>query len=128
MPGLMFPKARPKLLDQRDRKVVLAALDRVEIMKVKQRSGGRCEVLELLCGWTHQRRCPRRASQVHHLKAGIGRRNRGDSILSTHRLHTCDRCHLEITGRVLQPIGPGREDAATVVYERIRLISEKGKK
>jgi hypothetical protein len=65
-------------------------------------------------------RCRRRTSENHHLKGGIGRRNRGDSIKAEHRIEVCSICHHEITGHVLQPIGEGREDAATVRFERAR--------
>ena len=124
MSGLLFPKARPALLDKRDREAGKATTDRQERAKCRARSGGRCEMIEVLAyGPGHletQRRCTRRASENHHLKGGIGRRNRGDSLLAEHRIEVCSICHKDITGHVLQPAGEGREDAATVRYERVR--------
>jgi hypothetical protein len=116
-------KPRPKLLDKRKAKADLAKIDRDENAKVKARSGGRCEVLVVL---TDVRsgglgRCPLRASHVHHLISGIGRRNRGVSIEAAHKLHVCERCHAEIHGHVLKPVNDyEREAAATVKYERIK--------
>ena len=122
------PKPRPALLDKRDRASATAATDRAERVKCRVRSGGRCEVVTerirnldiAYAMYLEVRRCPRRASANHHLKGGIGRRNRGDSILAEHRIEVCSICHSEITGHVLQPVGPGREDAATVRFERVR--------
>ena len=116
-------KPRPKLLDKRDAKRLMNAIDRQQNDEVKQRSGGRCEVLVVL---TDVRsgglgRCPLRASHVHHLISGIGRRNRGVSIEARSKLHVCERCHAEIHGHVLKPVNATeREAAATVKYERIR--------
>ena len=101
-------------------------MDRDENAKVKQRSGGQCEVWELRWMRTGTKRddytrCPLRGSHVHHLISGIGRRNRGVSIEAAHKLHVCERCHEEIHGHVLKPINATeREAAATVKYERIR--------
>ena len=124
------PKPRPRLLDKREREKNTAIIDRVERAKCRARSGGRCEVREVVerkhltadgyfaPDWTI--RCLLRASENHHLKGGLGRRNRGASILAAHRLEVCSICHAEITGHVLQPVGEGREDAATVRFERVR--------
>jgi len=122
-------KPRPKLLEKRERKAETNAIDRAENAKVKQRSGGFCEVRGLdrgdprrgqmyaLMEW----KCRRRASHVHHLISGIGRRNVGKSIEAAHKLHVCDRCHEEIHGHVLTPVNATeREAAATVRYERQR--------
>lgn len=113
-----FQKPRPKLLDKRAAQAECAAQDRRERVKCKQRSEGRCEVRE---GWYMTfRRCPRRASQNHHLIGGSGKRNKGKSVLAEHRLDTCDRCHKEITHHVLVPVdGTLKDDAATVRYERV---------
>lgn len=122
-------KPRPKLLDKRDVKAEVGKQDRFERQKCKVRSGGRCEVLTHsfslsapgIAPEMHFRRCSRRSSQNHHLIGGIGRRNKGKSILAAHRLDTCDRCHEEITNHVLVPMdGTQREHAATVKYERVR--------
>lgn len=126
----MIAKPRPKLLEKRQQKADTARIDREENAKVKQRSGGRCEVITvfpaqpgrgpmyampLVCP------CRRRASHVHHLISGIGRRNVGKSIEAAHKLHACDRCHSEIHGHVLKPVNDYERDAAaTVRYERVR--------
>lgn len=118
----MIAKPRPKLLEQRETKAAISTQDRAENAKVKQRSGGQCEVqmLWISPSETFPKRCPLRASHVHHLISGIGRRNRGVSILAAHKLHVCERCHSEIHGHVLKPINATeREAAATVRYERV---------
>lgn len=112
------PKPRPALLDKRDSAKDQAALDRIERATCHARSGGRCEVIEACDRYVLA--CVRPARENHHLIAGIGRRNRGRSILAAHRIDVCAAHHQEITGHVLQPVGEGREDAARVRYERRR--------
>lgn len=124
MSGLMFPKPKPRLLEKRARQAALDAQDRAERKKCRLRSGGQCEVIEVRfrpeSSAVIGKRCPRRSSQNHHLKGGIGRRNRGASISHLHRIDVCDRCHSEITNHVLQPVNKTLgEDAATVRYERV---------
>ena len=127
MPAI--PKPRPRLLEKRDRASVTAAIDRAERAKCRQRSGGRCEVItvSLVPDWAGLapfrcvgRPCFRQASENHHLLGDIGRRNRGASILAAHRIDVCKECHAELHGHVLQPVGEGREDAATVCFERVK--------
>lgn len=124
--SLAFPKQRPRLLDKLERKADLDAKDRIERKKCRARSGGQCEVIAVMFRSLEERddylhRCPRRASQNHHLIGGSGKRNKGKSILAEHRIDTCDKCHDEITGNVLVPVNRyEREDAATVKYERIK--------
>ena len=116
----MLAKPRPKLLDKRTVAREVAKIDRDENAEVKKRSGGRCEVLEVIMSRSTFR-CCWRASHIHHLISGIGRRNRGVSILAEHKLHVCADCHREIHGHVLNPINATeREDAATVRYKRVR--------
>ena len=117
----MLKKPRPKLLDQRHAKADVAKIDRAENAKVKARSKGQCEVRTKDYWLQRPLRCNLRASQVHHLISGIGRRNRGASIKAAHKLHVCDRCHSEIHGHVLTPVNATeREAAATVRYERAK--------
>jgi hypothetical protein len=121
----MIAKPRPRLLEKKDRRAAIAATDKAENAKVKARSGGQCEVVTLakvpernatLGRW----RCPLRASHVHHLISGIGRRNVGKSITAEAKLHVCERCHELIHGHVLKPVNATeREAAATVRYERV---------
>ena len=109
------PKPRPRLLEQREAKATVTTTDRKERATCHRRSGGRCEVI------VGRTRCPRRVAENHHLIGGIGRRNRGRSILAAHRLDTCATCHSELTGNVLVPVdGTQREAAATVRYQRVR--------
>lgn len=117
-------KPRPKLLSKREAKANVAKEDRAENAKVKARSKGQCEVLyqrrEVIDGKVRaERRCARRAGHIHHLIAGIGRRNIGESIKAPHKLHVCENCHIEIHGHVLTTVNEqDRYDAATVRYER----------
>ena len=102
---LQFPKARPALLDKQEHRRTIVGLDRLENEKVKQRSGGWCEIHALNREGVAVR-CTRRASEIHHLLGGWRRRSRGPSALAEHKQHVCRRCHQEITGHVLQHIGP----------------------
>ena len=101
---LMFPKQKPALLDKQDRRKTVVDLDRLENEKVKQRSGGRCEIHSLNQEGVAVR-CLRRAAEIHHLLGGWRRRSRGASALAEHKQHVCRTCHREITGHVLQHIG-----------------------
>lgn len=123
------PKPKPRLLDKRQRAADVVKVDRKQRELCHVRSGGRCEVwtdrtagtsVAPLMIWPY--RCERRANENHHLIGGIGRRNKGRSILAAHRLDVCDRCHEEITGKVLVPCVPQdkAECAATVRYERVK--------
>lgn len=113
---LMFPKPRPQQLERDAQRKQSQSLDQAENAKVRWRSQGQCEVQEL---GRHgvARRCARRAGEIHHLLGGWGRRARGPSALAEHKLHVCKRCHREITGHALQPIGP--EPRWTIRYRRI---------
>lgn len=121
------PKPRPRLLDKRQKQDAIDKVDTAERAKVRARSGGQCEVkvdvlaTEGVCV-IYYRRCPRRcAPGNHHLIGGSGRRNKGRSILAAHRLDVCEKCHYEITNKVLVPTdGTQKECAATVRYERRR--------
>lgn len=118
------PKKRPHLLDKREAKANTDRLDRQERATCRERSGGVCEVLTYYYEGRRRSlyayRCSRPASENHHLIGGIGRRNRGRSILAAHRLDVCQRCHAEISGKVLVPCvtQAKAECAATVRYER----------
>lgn len=109
------PKPRPHLLTTRKTQADLARVDREERAKCHARSEGRCEVRTFT-------RCRQRATENHHLIGGIGRKNKGKSILAAHRLDVCKVCHRELTNHVLVPAVERRfaEAAATVRYERIR--------
>jgi hypothetical protein len=126
---MKFPpiaKPRPKLLDKREASAKKLAEDIAQNKLVKIRSQGQCEVRyqhrEVIDGKVRaERRCGRRASHIHHLRSGIGIRNRGTSIKSVSKLHVCENCHTEIHGHVLRPVNElERYEAATVRYERVK--------
>lgn len=123
----MFPKVGKRIRTHRDAD---KALDRKESAKVKERSGGRCEVWERdeqMFGWGNSR-CKRAATQVHHMMGGRGVRGRGESALAIRKQHLCDQCHLDITGDIggkrLKRIG-GMVPHYTDVYERIQGTRER---
>jgi hypothetical protein len=121
--GLMFPKQRPKALDKADKAKALEALDKKESAKAKKRAGGRCEVKDVGRGPIQHGVvmfcCPNKDTETHHLLGGIGRRNKGQSILAEYKLRVCNRCHLDITANILRPT-TATHDAATVRFWRAR--------
>ncbi len=121
MTGPLYAKPRPHALVRADKQRARKAKDEAENRKVRQRSGGQCERVEEInpAIW---RRCARRASQVHHLIGGIGRRNIAEgSVLAAHKLRVCDLCHGDITQHILVPApGCNRERASYVRYMRVR--------
>jgi hypothetical protein len=129
-------KPAPQRLVKGAAKATVSTTDKKERAKCRERSGGQCEVWETFMPIfafdkttmkevppsLMVKRCKRRASENHHLIGGIGRRNKGRSILAAHRLDTCGRCHKDITGNVLVSLdGTKKEDAATVRFERRKL-------
>lgn len=116
-----FPKSRPKALDKAERDRALAAKDKAESAKARKRAKGQCEMQEMVAGSMTlgliALRCHRKDTQTHHLKGGIGRRNRGDSILAVNKLRVCTECHRLITAKILKPTTAGH-DATTVRYWR----------
>jgi hypothetical protein len=112
---LAYPKTRVKALDKADKAKAIEAQDRKENAKAKLRANGRCEVRVVVCGG----RCPRKDTETHHLISGIGRRNKGRSILAEHKLRVCSEHHAEITANILQPT-TSTDEAASVRYRRAR--------
>ena len=122
------PPAGSALKETRARRHTRLAVDEREHTKVRTRSGGRCEVVELYdrdevgrATWRPRCVCP--ATDVHHLISGRGQRWIGLSSLSTHQQHLCAWHHREITGGVggtaLTRIG-GPVPRWTDRYERVR--------
>lgn len=121
-----IPKPRPRLLSKREAQADVRAIDRRENLKVKARSKGQCEIRIVYFAaaggfskvfW----RCPQRAGHVHHLRSGIGIRNRGESITAKAKIHVCEQHHEEIHGHVLKPTNEqDRYDAARVRFTRVR--------
>jgi hypothetical protein len=110
--GLAYPKTRPKALDKADKDKAIEAQDRKENAKARKRAKGRCEVVEHI-------RCVLKDTQTHHLISGIGRRNKGKSILAEHKLRVCDQCHADMHAKILQPT-TASDEAASVRYRRAR--------
>jgi len=99
---------------QRQRARAWKRRDAQESDKVRVRSGGRCEMpihvkdlkppirehvrheVLLACLDNTVARCTERATEVHHLIGGIGRRGRGDSALAKHKVHLCKAHHDDV--------------------------------
>lgn len=93
--------------------------DEKENVKVKARSGGRCEIKSFPRSTRRITRCERRAAPgVHHMIGGIGRRARGPSLLAKHKQDVCNECHQLITSHRLRRIG-GDLPLFTDEYERV---------
>lgn len=101
--GLAFPKPRPAKLARAERRKQQMATDDAQNRVVRQRSGGRCEVIEEVMGGLQ--RCDHVAIHVHHLLSGIGVRGRGRSAMAENKLHCCLRCHDAIHAHTLIPEG-----------------------
>jgi len=117
-----FPKSRVRALEKGDKAAKIRLTDRSENAKARKRAEGRCEVCIVLSNVGRKSiavRCERKDTQTHHLKGGIGRRNRGVSILAEYKLRVCDQCHELITRNILQPTNADH-DAYTVKYWRSR--------
>ena len=115
MPAIPKPPPRP-----RKRRI---AWDRAESARVKARSDGRCECVVIFEG-----RCPRRATEVHHLLGGHGRRGRGASALAENKLHLCARHHRDITEHrlgLVEGLLAASEDGA-LVYVRLEACAHCG--
>lgn len=113
--GFAFPKGRVKALDKQDKAKAIEAKDKAENAKAKARSENRCEVrVGLMSTFI---RCWGAGVETHHLIGGIGRRNKGKSILAEYKLRVCKECHAAITANILRPT-TAEHDAATVRYWR----------
>jgi hypothetical protein len=117
--GFAFPKGRVKALDKADKQKAIEAKDRAENAKAKKRAGGRCEVLELVGRNKAAFACPHKDTETHHLIGGIGRRNKGKSILAEYKIRVCKECHAAITANILRP-ATAEHDASTVRFWRSR--------
>ena len=106
-------KPRPRALDKQDRDRLTMTTDAEESKKVKQRSGGQCEIV--IDG---EGRCLRKGFQVHHMLGGWGRRARGRSALAEHKQHACSECHDFITKHLLRLNVQGSLPSWTDVYTR----------
>ena len=114
-----FPKPRPGALLKKDRVKAKQSVEDRENAKVKARSQGQCEVVQEFV-YVGGRRCLRRASEIHHLLGGSGRRGVKESALAENKIHVCGVCHDLITRHILQPHWTHVEDrAGTVTFVRL---------
>ena len=121
--GSAFPKGRASALVKGDAKRAQDTTDKKENAKAKKRANGQCEVVfrslrDSGNPWGLLR-CPHVDQETHHLIGGIGRRNKGKSILAAYKLRVCSRCHSDITKNTLRPT-TAEHDASTVRYWRAR--------
>ena len=114
-PDLAFPKPFPQVLERQQRRACQQARERRENVVVRQRSGGRCEVV------LGETRCRKPGREIHHLRGGHGRRGWGDSVLATHKVHTCVDHHRLMGRRWIEVTWatPGNP-MATVRFEQVR--------
>jgi len=102
---LPLSKGTPAKLLKADRTKARDKVDEAESAKVRARSKGRCEVVWFGKKARKVSRCGKRASEVHHLIGGHGRRGRGISAKAERKIHACQECHSKITGHVLRRVG-----------------------
>ncbi len=121
-----FAKSRNKTLEKAEARAELDKQDKKENAKAKQRAKGGCEVIVSLMApikgdvtLAHSERCTRKDTETHHLIGGIGRRNKGKSLLADYKLRVCKECHDAITKHILRPT-TAVHDAHTVRYWRER--------
>ena len=116
--GFALPKGKPAKVEKAERTRKRLASDDEESDKVKERSGGRCEITWFGKKARRVKRCEKRAFHVHHMIGGWGKRARGISILAEHKQHACEDCHGLITGHVMRRVG-GDVPLWTDEYERV---------
>ena len=103
---LALPKGKPAAQEKAERTKTRKTSDEKENKKVKERSGGRCEVKWFGKKQRRIKRCERRSAPgVHHMIGGWGKRARGPSLLATHKQDVCLECHKLITSHVLRRVG-----------------------
>jgi len=119
-----YPKPRPRALEKQARKRAKQSVEDRENKRVRERSKGQCEVrhiynwmdLSLRHGSTRCSPCQRRASEIHHMLGGSGRRGVGESAKAENKLHLCGPCHDLITRHILQVHWTQVEDRAGTHY------------
>ena len=114
-PDLAFPKPIPQFVERQQRRACQQARERLENANVRARSGGRCEVV------LGETRCRKAGREVHHLLGGHGRRGRGDSVLATHKVHTCLDHHRLMSLRWIEVTWATPENPmATIRFAQVR--------
>lgn len=96
-PGLKLSKGTHGSLQTEQVRKARRSKDERESDKVRERSGGRCEVV------VGSKRCHRASREVHHMLPGRSRL-KGVAVLAQHKQHVCSACHADITG----PLGGKR--------------------
>ena len=91
----MFPKGPTGKELKSEKQRELARGEDRENVKVKERSGGRCEHV-----YGVGLRCPAPAVHIHHILKGLGVRGRGPSALAENKLHLCFIHHIREHGHV----------------------------
>ncbi len=115
VPDRACPKPVPQFVERQQRRACQQANGRLENATVRQRSGGRCEVV---LGDT---RCQKAGREVHHLVGGNGRRGRGASVLATHKVHACVDHHRLMSLRWIEVTWATPDNPmATVRFEQVR--------
>ena len=121
--SMAFPKPKPRALEKLARQRQKQSVEDRENARVKARSNGQCEVREQFTSRgfaepsiSSTRRCHRRASEVHHILGGSGRRGVGESAKAENKLHLCGPCHDLITRHILQVHWTQVEDRAGTHY------------
>ena len=114
-PDLAFPKPVPQFVERQERRACQQARERLENAAVKERSGGRCEVV------LGETRCRKAGREVHHLLGGYGRRGRGDSVLAAYKVHTCVEHHRLMSLRWIEVTWATPENPmATIRFAQVR--------
>jgi len=121
--SMAFPKPKPRALEKQARLRQKQSVEDTQNARVKARSKGQCEVREQFTSRgfaeptiSSTRRCVRRASEVHHMLGGSGRRGVGVSAKAENKLHLCGPCHDLITRHILQVHWTQVEDRAGTHY------------
>lgn len=118
--GFKYCKSRVRALVKEEKHHAIALTDEKENAKARARAKGRCEVRVIYDSRSRKSaaiRCGRIDRHTHHLLGGVGRRNKGKSILADFKLRVCAECHELITRNILQPT-TAEHDAYTVKYWR----------
>ena len=114
-PDLTFPKPFPQVFERQARRACQQARERQENATVRQRSGGRCEVV------LGETRCRKPGREIHHLLGGHGRRGCEDSALATHKVHACVDHHRLLGLKWIEATWTTPENpVATLQFEQVR--------
>jgi len=115
-----LPKVNRHVQTKAMRDALRKKIDRQENAKVKERSGGQCEVwFPTASDSPSLVRCDSIATEVHHMISGRGNRARGPSLLAEHKQHCCAWHHAMITAKKLQRVG-GEAPHYTDTYRRVK--------